>query len=481
MNYDIIVIGAGVIGSAVARELSKYNAKIALIEKSEDICTGTSKANSAIIHAGFDAKPGTLMADMNVKGNHMMTQLSQKLDIPLKRCGAMVLCFDKESLPKLDELYQRGLKNQVPNLKILTRSKALELEPNLTDEVCGALYAPTSAIVCPFEMTLAFAENANVNGVEFYFDNEVLNIEKNSDIYQVTTSKDLFTSKVIVNCAGVYGDVLHNMVCDNRIEIIPRKGEYVLCDKSVASIVNTTLFQLPTSLGKGILVSPTVHGNLILGPTALDVEDKEDISTSSNGIKTVLQKAALSIKNLPTRQAITSFTGLRAHTKKEDFTLSANGQGFFDAIGIESPGLSSAPAIAQYMGDMVVQYLDLSKKDNFIDKRKGIIKSAELDFEQRAELIKSNPSYGQIICRCEMVSEGEIIDSITRPLGAKTLDGVKRRTRAGMGRCQSGFCAPKVMEILSKTLDIPYEKLRKNSENSYLVVGKTDKGGVPRE
>lgn len=481
LNYDIIVIGAGIIGSSIARELSKYNAKIALIEKDEDVCTGTSKANSAIIHAGFDAKPGTLMAKMNAKGNEMMTKLSKELDIPLNRCGAMVLCFDEESLPKLDELYNRGVENGVPNLKVLTKEEALALEPNLSDEVCGALYAPTSAVVCPFEMTLAFAENANVNGTDFYFENEVKNIEQIEDFYKITTSKNTFTTKAVVNCAGVYGDILHNMVCDDKLEIVPRKGEYVLCDKSVASIVNTTLFQLPTALGKGILVSPTVHGNLILGPTALDTGDKEDISTSADGLNIVLSKAALSVKNLPTRQAITSFSGLRAHTEKEDFTLSENGQGFFDAIGIESPGLSSAPAIAQYMANMVVKYMNLSEKENFIATRKGIIKANELDFEARANLIKSEPSYGQIVCRCEMVSEGEIIDAITRPLGAKTLDGIKRRTRAGMGRCQAGFCAPKVMEIISTVLNMPYEEIRKNNENSYLVISKTSKGGIDDE
>lgn len=481
LNYDIIIIGSGVIGSAIARELSKYNAKIALLEKDEDVCTGTSKANSAIIHAGFDAKPNTLMAKMNTKGNNMMTKLAQDLDIPLNRCGALVLCFDEESLPKLDELCMRGMQNGVPDLKVLTREEALVLEPNLSNEVCGALYAPTSAVVCPFEMTLAFAENANVNGVNFYFENEVINIDKTDDCYVVTTSKGTYNAKAVVNCAGVYGDVLHNMVSDNKIEINPRKGEYVLCDKSVASIVNRTLFQLPTALGKGILVSPTVHGNLILGPTALDIDDKEDVSTSANGLETVLAKASLSVKNLPTRQAITSFTGLRAHTEKEDFTLTQNGEGFFDAIGIESPGLSSAPAIAEYMADMVVKYLDLGKKENFVETRKGITKTNELDFEERAKLIKNEPLYGQIICRCEMVSEGEIVDSITRPLGARTLDGVKRRTRAGMGRCQAGFCAPKVMEILSRELNIPYESLRKNNENSYLVIGKTTKGGSDDE
>ncbi len=478
MNYDVVVIGGGVIGCAVARELTKYNTKVALLERDEDMCTGTSKANSAIMHAGFDAKPESMMAKMNVLGNSMMTELAKELDIPFDRCGALVLCFDENDIPKLHDLYDRGVKNGVPNLKVLSKEECHAIESNLSDEVCAALYAPTSGIVCPFEMTVAFGENAAVNGAEFFFENEVTNITKTGELYEITTPNATFTAKAVVNCAGVYADKIHNMVCDDKMEIIPRKGEYLLCDKEVGTIVSKTLFQLPTALGKGILVSPTVHGNLLLGPTAQNIDDKEDLTTTADGMQTVLDKARISIKNVPSRNVITSFTGLRAHTEAEDFIISESTSPlFFDVAGIESPGLSSAPAIGEYTAKLVADKLDLSENKDFISTRKGTIKAEHLSFDDRKSLIESMPEYGQIICRCEMISEGEILSAIHRPLGARTLDGIKRRVRVGLGRCQGGFCTPKVMEILSRELNMPYKDLRKNDKNSYLVVGRTQKGG----
>ncbi len=478
MIYDAIVIGAGISGCTVAYELSKLKGSFAVLEKGEDICIGTSKANSAIVHAGFDAKPGTHMAKLNVLGNKMMTELSNNLDISFDRCGALVLCFDEADMPKIHDLYNRGVTNGVEGLQVLNREQCLEKEPALSDKVCGALYSPTSGIVCPFEMTQAFAECAATNLVEFYFESNVVDIVRLEDgNFEVITNDKTYITKTVVNCAGVYSDVIHNFICDDKIKVTPRKGEYLLCDKDVGTLVNTTLFQLPTALGKGVLASPTVHGNLILGPTALDIDDKEDYSTTREGIDDVLKKVALSISQVPVRQGITTFSGLRAHTDVEDFILGENAKGFFDVAGIESPGLSSAPAIAQYTVNLMNESLKLETNTDFIATRKGVIKAADLDFSERAKLIKAVPEYGQIICRCEMVSEGEIISSIKRPLGATTIDGVKRRTRAGTGRCQGGFCTPKVMEILSRELNIPYEDLRKNTKNSYLIVGKTHKGG----
>lgn len=475
--FDSVIIGAGVIGASIARELSKFKGNFCLIEKNEDVCTETSKANSAIVHGGFDAEVGSTMAKMNVHGNKIMDKVCNELDIPFKRNGAMVLCFDEKSKGGLVDLYKRGVENGVEGMKILTREEALLIEPNLADEVCATLHVPSSGIICPFELTLGMAENAADNGVEFKFNSGAKKIEKTDFGYIITTDSETIETKSIINCAGVFGDEIHNMVCSDKIKITPRKGEYILCDKTASKIVSSTLFQLPTKLGKGILVSPTVHGNLILGPTATDIEDKEGVDTTAEGLATVIAKASLSIKNLPTRQAITSFTGLRAHMDSHDFVLcESSSENFFDAVGTESPGLTSAPAIGEYMAKMLADKFGFEEKSDFNPIRKGVIKAGELSFEERAELIEKEPTYGQIICRCEMVSEGEIVSSINRTLGATTLDGVKRRTRAGMGRCQAGFCSPKVMDILSRELNLPLTEIKKNGDESVIVLEKTQKG-----
>lgn len=481
MIYDSAVIGAGVTGAAIARELAAYEGRFCVIEKSEDVCTGTSKANSAIIHAGFDAKPGSVMAKMNVEGNMLMDETARDLDIPFRRNGAMVLCFDAGDTEKLRELYDRGVKNGVKGIKILNREEARIIEPALSDNVTAALYAPASGIVCPFEMTLGFAENAADNGVEFFFDSKVKSIEKSGDIYRINAGGRVIEARTVVNCAGLYADSIHNMVCSDKIEIKPRRGEYILCDKTSGSLVNSTLFQLPTKYGKGVLVTPTIHGNLLMGPTAEDIDSKEGQDTTAQGLDDVIQKAGLSVKTLPSRQAITSFSGLRAHTDAGEFILGESSEeNFFDAAGIESPGLSSAPAIGKHMAAQVAEKLGLKKNEKFNPVRRGIIDPMKLDFARRKEFIEENPHYGRIICRCEMVSEGQILSAIHRTLGAKTLDGVKRRTRAGMGRCQAGFCSPKVMEILSREMGVSMDKIRKNGEDSYIVVGKTGKGGDDR-
>ena len=464
-EYDIAVIGAGVTGCAAARELSRYELSVIVLDRESDVCEGTSKANSAIIHAGFDAEPGTLKARLNVRGNSMMTELSRELDIPFIRCGAMVACTDEADLPKLDELLERGRKNGVPGLRILSREEAHTKEPALADDVCGALYAETSGIVCPFGMTLAFAENALANGVEFSLSNEVKSVTRTQDgRFVISAEKGDITAKCVINCAGIYADKIHNMVCEPSFTINARRGEYMLLDRSAGSIVSSTIFQLPTKMGKGILVTPTVHGNLLLGPTAEDIGDREDTATTRGGLDTVRRISALSVKNIPYNQVITSFSGLRAAGSTGDFIIREDEKvkGFIDAAGIESPGLTSAPAIAEYIRDIVAGIMPLREKPDFIPTRKGITLLAMLPDEERAELIKQNPAYGRIICRCSSVSEGEIADSIGRPLGATTLDGVKRRTGAGMGRCQGGFCSPKVMAMLAEKLGIPIAEVKKN-------------------
>mgnify|MGYP004661222861 FL=1 len=463
--YDVAIIGAGVTGCAIARELSRYQVNACVIEKCEDVCCGTSKANSAIVHAGFDAAEGSLMAKMNVKGNELMEQLSKDLDFPFKRNGSLVVCMHKEDLPGLQTLYDRGVKNGVKDLRILSKEEVLAMEPNLSDNVEGALYAPTGGIVCPF----------NQNGVTFQFDTKVENIVKQDGSYRIETDKGVIESRYVVNAAGVYADVIHNMVSEKKLKIVARRGDYCLLDKSVGNYVSKTIFPLPTKLGKGVLVSPTIHGNLIVGPTAIDIEDKEGPNTTKAGLDDLIAKAGGTVKDLPIRQVITSFAGLRAHEAGHEFIIGEveDAKQFIDAAGIESPGLSSAPAIGIMVAELLRDKMGLKEKDNFIATRKGILNPASLSMEERNELIRKNPAYGTIICRCESVTEGEIIDAIHRPVGAKSLDGVKRRTRAGMGRCQAGFCSPRTMEILERELSMNMEDITKSGGSSKIVVGRT--------
>ncbi len=482
--YDVIIIGAGVSGCAVARELARTEMKIAVLEKASDVCEGTSKANSGIVHAGYDAVPGTLKARLNLAGSRKMEALSKELDFSYKKNGSIVLCFDEKDIGKLEELKARGEANGVEELSILNREELLALEPNVGDDAVAALYAPTGGIVCPFGLTIALAENAAVNGVEFCFGEEVEAIERKEQGYLIRTGNGGYEAKVVVNAAGVYADKLHNMVSDSKMEIVPRKGEYLLYDKNVGNLVSHTLFQLPTALGKGILVTPTVHGNLLTGPTALDIPDKEGTQTSADGMKQVGAKAALSVKNIPGREVITSFAGLRAHVTvppraaeavtamEEDFVIgeAADAPGFIDVAGMESPGLSCAPAVGEYVAEMVRAILKPREKKDFVSTRKGIPCIESASDEERQRLIKENPAYGNVICRCEMVTEGEILEAIRRPLGAKTTDGVKRRTRAGMGRCQSGFCNPKVVEILARELNVDEGAIRKAGGNSWYLL-----------
>lgn len=489
--YDVVVVGAGVTGCAIARELVRRRRSVLVLEKACDVCEGTSKANSGIAHAGHDAKPGTLKALLNVRGSQMMPKLAEELDFPYRQNGSLVLCMEEASRETLDKLYDQGQKNGVKGLQILTGDQVREMEPHVSDSVVAALYAPTGGIVCPFNMTYAFAENAAVNGAEFRFCQEVTGIEKLGKGYALTVCNHLIPDEngqnrynahgktetietmIVVNAAGVYADTFHNMVSEKKIRIIPRRGEYCLMDKKVGNYVGTTLFQLPTALGKGVLVTPTVHGNLLVGPTADDVDDKEAVNTTAEGLQMVLSKAACSVDALPgSRNVITSFAGLRAHEEQGDFVLGEpeDAPGFVDAAGIESPGLTCAPALGEYIAELVNRIAPAPEKEDFVATRKGIPNMALASFEERQKLIAANPLYANVICRCELVTEGEIVDAIHRPVGATTLDGVKRRTRAGMGRCQSGFCSPKTLEILARELKVAPEKITKCGGESKILV-----------
>ena len=471
--HDIIIIGAGVSGCACARELSRYNADILVLEKEEDVCCGTSKANSAIVHAGYDAANGSLMAQLNVEGSRRMPALAKELDFAYEQCGSLVVCLSEDDRPALQKLYENGVANGVEGLRIVERDELVTMEPNIADTAVAALWAPTGGIVCPFGLTYALAENAAKNGVRFQFDTKVTGLHPlPGGGWQVDTDRGSCQARCIVNAAGVYADTLHNLAdAAHPMKITARRGDYFLLDHTAGQHVRHTVFQLPGKYGKGVLVTPTVHGNLLVGPTAIDVDDKEATATTAAGLDEVRTKSGLAVKDIPLRQTITSFAGLRAHEARHDFFIGEIAPGFVDCAAIESPGLSSAPAIGAMVAGIVRDSLQLKENPAFDPTRKGILDPKALDFAARAELIKQNPAYGQIICRCESVTEGEIIDAIHRTPGARSLDGVKRRTRAGMGRCQAGFCSPRVMEILARELGVAQSEITKSGGDSKIIVG----------
>lgn len=471
--YDVVIIGAGVSGVCIARELSKYNVKVCVLEKNEDVCTETSKANSGIVHSGYDAKEGSLKAKLNVLGNDMIKTLSKELDFPYKNVGSFVLCTDEKDIHKLYELLERGKKNNVKGLSILTRDEILKKEPNINDNVVAGLYAETAGIVCPFSLNIAVAENAFVNGVDFKFNTTVLGFTKNDNLWSVKTSVEDIKCKYVVNAAGVYADVLHNMVSDKKIKITPRKGEYLLLDKSTNGFVNSVIFSLPNEYGKGVLLAPTTHNNIIVGPTAKDINDKNGVNTTTAGLDELFLKCNRNLKNVPLKSVITSFAGLRAHEEHGEFIIEevSDAKGFIDCAGICSPGLTSCFAIGVMVVDIIKQKQKLVSKNNFIRYRKAIKSIKNLSTGEFNELIKKDSNYGNVVCRCETVTEGEILDAIRRPLGATTVDGVKRRTRMGFGRCQAGFCTPKVLDILSKELKTDVVNIKKSSSNSNYLIG----------
>jgi len=473
--YDVAIIGAGVIGGSIFRELTKYNLKVVILEKEKDVSMGSSKANSAIVHAGYDPKEGSLMAKYNVKGNEIFEDLCTELSVPFKRNGSLIIAVNDEDMKTVKALYENGTKIGVKNLKILTKEEVLEKEPNLSEEIVGALYAPTGGIVGPFEYTIALAENGVANGGEIKLEKEVISIEKNNTFKITTKDGEIVESKFVINAAGLYADTIHNLICKESFKIIPRSGEYFVMDKSQGSVVSHTIFQCPSKLGKGVLVTPTVHGNLLVGPDARDIDDKEDLGTVGDGLNAVRESSMLTTKKVNFREGIRNFSGLRANPDTGDFIVEENDEvkGFIDVAGMKSPGLSSAPAIA--LG--VVDILDksgckLDKKSNFKAKREQI-HFMELSAKEKAELIKKNPQYGRMVCRCESITEGEIVDAIKRSFGVLSIDGIKRRCRPGMGRCQGGFCGPRVQEIIAREFNVSLEDVVKEKSGSYILLGKT--------
>ena len=474
--FDVVVIGGGVIGGLILRRLSSYDVKVCLVETANDVSMGQSKANSGIVHAGFDAKPNSLKAKFNVLGNQMMEEVTKELGVKYIKNGSLVVAFTDEELKTLEELKKRGEINGVQGLEILNREKLLELEPNVSEKALGALFAPSGGIVCPYELTIASIGNAMDNGARLFTNFEVCKIEKENGVY-ILYSADGRTveSKTVINCAGYGCEKIANLVGDYSFKMGARRGEYILLDRESGDFVSHTLFFTPTAKGKGILVSPTVDKNIILGPTAEEI-DGDDTDTTKKGLQSVIDKANEMCKNVPVFNSITSFSGVRAYCDKHDFIIEESkvSKGFFNCAGIESPGLTSSPAIAVFVVDELIgKAIKLEKKKNFNPIRKPDYFFSRLSNEEKNEIIKNKPEFGKIVCRCEQITEGEIIQALTENPPASDIDGVKRRTRAGMGRCQGGFCQPYVAELISKVKGVPMEKVTKKGNGSLIIMGKT--------
>ena len=475
--YDVVVIGGGVVGGMIARELSKYELDICILEKENDVAMGATKANSAIVHAGFDAKEGSLKALLNVRGSKMMEKVCSQLGVKYQKNGSLVIGFNDEDRVNVEALVERGIKNGVEGVRLVEKDELKALEPNISDDATCALYAPTGAIVCPYELCIASIGNAMDNGASLEVGFEVASIEKQNGEYVITGADGkTVTAKYVVNAAGIFSDKIAKMVGDDSFDVHPRRGEYILLDRECGNIVKHTIFRTPSKMGKGILVSPTVDGNLLLGPTSVDIEDKDDKSTTPEGLARVIRECGENLSCfIPVGgKSITSFCGLRAVGSTGDFIINSNVENFINVAGIESPGLSSAPAIAEYVRDMLSENgLELNAKSDFNPIREPKHHFREASVEEKNEIIKRDPAYGRIICRCETVSEGEILDAIRSNPPARDIDGVKRRTRSGMGRCQGGFCGPYVMELIAKERNVAFESVTKCGGESHMVYGKT--------
>ncbi len=488
-EYDVIVIGAGVVGCLTARELSRYAIRTLVLEAGSDVAEGASKANSAIVHAGFDAKPGSKKAAFNVLGNRMFENTCKELAVPFRRNGSLVLAFSEAECRALDELKERAGKNGVP-VEIIDQAELRRREPNVSQEAVAALWAPTGGICCPYLLAFRAAENAAANGVRFAFDTEVVRIERQGDGGWRVTGADgrLFTAACVVNCAGVHSDELNNLVSATKYHIQARRGEYLMLDRDEERCFSATLFQVPSAMGKGILVSPTVDGTVIVGPTAEDIPDKEDKSTTYEGLEKVKAGAMRTWPGLALGKVITEFSGLRAHeTTVGDFILGEppDAPGFFNAVGVESPGLTAAPALGEFLSHAVVERLNGMRGEGAFVLRKAVTEishdvslwpvTREMPKKALAELVKREPAFGRVICRCEEITEGEIRAAIRARVGARTLDGIKRRTRSGMGRCQGGFCTPRLIEILGEELGLPPEAFLTSRKKAPAVLRARDR------
>lgn len=475
---DVIIIGGGVCGCSLLYELSRTKGKFLLIEKENDIACGTTKANSAIVHAGYDPEPDTAMARFNVEGNRLIEQLCSDLDVLYKKTGSLVVGFDSEDRKRIEQLFENGKKNGVPGLRIIESKELFNLEPNLNREAVCALYAPSAGIIAPWELASAQAECAVLGGARVELDCEVRSIKKNGNGFTVTTSKGDYEGLFVVNAAGVNSDLVSAMIEQKRWSITPKSGEYFILDTTESGLVNTVVFPCPSKLGKGVLIAPTIHGNIIVGPDSKDFK-RDDFSTTSAGLEYVKKNAIRYVPSINFRASIRNFSGLRADAGLKDFIVGESEEipGFFNIAGIKSPGLTSAPSIAKEIARQLHKRgLSGESNPDFKTKRK-IKRFKYMSAKEKYEAIKENPLYGTIVCRCETITEGEIADTMARPLPPRSLDALKRRCSAGMGRCQSGFCGPRALSLISKYLNIKLENIPKDRNGMYIITGET-KGGV---
>ena len=473
--HDITIIGAGIIGTAIARELAKYKVKVCLLEKNIDVGSETTKANSGIVHGGYADKPDFAKAQFCPKGCLMYKKLSEELNFSYIQTGSFVVGFDEQDHQKIEELFSRGQKNGVPNLQIVDGDFVKEREPNLNPEIKSALYCSTAGVTSPYEFAIALAENAVENGVELKLNSKVNSIQKLEDHFLITTDQEKISTKIIINAAGLYADEIARMVGIDEFTIKPRCGQYLMFDKDEGERVNSVIFQTPTEISKGILVTKTSFGNLLIGPDALMVEDKDQVETTPDNIEAIINTAKKTLPELDLRKVITAFAGNRAIPSTGDFIIGDTKiKGFINAAGIDSPGLTAAPAIALHAVEIIGEQMELIPNENFNPHREGYKTIATMEENELNNLIKKEPDYGSVVCRCETVSAGEISASLKRNIPVKSLDAIKRRTRACMGKCQGGFCTPRIMEIINQELKIPKEKITKKGGDSFLVSGKIE-------
>ena len=472
--FDFAVIGAGVVGGMVARELTKYTSNVCILEKGSDVALGATRANSAIVHAGYDAKPGSLKARLNVRGSKMMAEVCRQLGVKYKNNGSLVVGFNEEDEKTLFELCERGKNNGVDGVKVIYREEILAIEPNIGDNVTVALHAPTGAIVCPYELCMASVGNAMDNGATLKLNFLVERIESLDEGYAIYSGSESVSARCVINCAGLYSDDISAMVGDDSFKINPRRGEYMLLDREVGGHITHTVFRCPSKMGKGVLVSPTVDGNLLVGPTAEDILDKEDTKTTAEGLAKVCALAGEQVARIDFSKVITSFTGLRATGSTGDFIIGMPRYGFLNLAGIESPGLSSAPAIAEYAVSILSDAgFEMNERSDFNPTRRPMHFFSSLSIEEKNALINERPEYAHVVCRCETVTEGEILDAIRTNPRPTDVDGVKRRTRASMGRCQGGFCTPYIIDLLAQEMGVDYTAVTKFGGNSYINLERT--------
>jgi len=472
--YDCIIIGAGVNGAFIARELSKYDLKILVIEKESDVCAATSGANSAIIHSGYDPEPHTLKAKLNVLGNKTYDQVASELDVSFQRIGSLTIATSDEQIKALEQLKIRAKENNV-EVEILDKEEIQRIEPFITNDAKQALLAKSTGIINPFELVVALMENAIDNNVLLNLDEEVINILKEDKSYKVVTNKSEYKTRIVINAAGLYADKINNFINDEKGEILPRKGEYLVLDHFQGNYINHVLFTIPSNIGKGTLITPTTHGNYLIGPSSYFIDDKENLSTNKEGLDYIKENARKLVKEIPINQMIRQFSGLRAYHKSDDFVINEK-DGFVNVLGMQSPGLASAPAAAEYVIKMISNIIDLKPNSSYNPKRRPLVRLNFLTIEDRKSLIKDNKTFGNIVCRCEGISEGEVVDSIKRSCGAKTVKGVKIRVRPGFGKCQGGFCEPLIIKILARELNKDIKDIKYDNPRSYILHSETKDG-----